>query len=145
VIALRESESGDDPVSDDDIASPQTPESHGTETSPSAARSGRSRWAQLLARIYEVLPLLCPSCGGQMRILAFLTDPPVVRSILIHLDLPDRPPPVAPARGPPQGDFLLDQSPEIDPIEAEPAPEYDFDQSGPELEFDQSPPDPFDA
>jgi hypothetical protein len=61
-----------------------------------------------------------------MRILASLTDPPVVRSILVHLDLPHRSPPVSPARGPPQGDFLLDQS-------------------APEFEFDQSLPDPFDA
>jgi len=75
-----------------------------------------------------------------MRILAFLTDPPVVRSILVHLDLPHRPPPVAPARGPPQGDFLLDQSHGSDPTEAE---QYEFDQSGPELEFDQSLPDTF--
>ncbi|HSH74758.1 MAG TPA: transposase, partial [Longimicrobiales bacterium] len=28
------------------------------------------RWAVLLARIYAVLPLLCPACGGEMRILA---------------------------------------------------------------------------
>jgi hypothetical protein len=26
----------------------------------------RIRWAVLLARIYEVLPLLCPACGGQI-------------------------------------------------------------------------------
>jgi hypothetical protein len=142
VIALREGESDDDPASDDDIESSEIPESHATETSQSSARSARIRWAQLLARIYEVLPLLCPSCGGQMRILAFLTDPPTVRSILVHLDLPHRPPPVPPARGPPQGDFLLDQSPEVDLTEAEPAPAFDFDQSGPEFEFDQSLPDP---
>ncbi len=30
-------------------------------------------WAVLIARIYEVLPLLCPLCGGQMRIIAFIT------------------------------------------------------------------------
>jgi hypothetical protein len=24
----------------------------------------------LIARIYEVFPLLCPKCGGQMRIIA---------------------------------------------------------------------------
>jgi len=24
-------------------------------------------WAALIARIYEVFPLLCPMCGGQMR------------------------------------------------------------------------------
>jgi len=26
-------------------------------------------WAALIARIYEVFPLLCPVCGGQMRII----------------------------------------------------------------------------
>jgi hypothetical protein len=64
------------------------------------------RWAVLLARIYDVLPLLCPACGGEMKILAFLTDPPVVSAILLHLDLPHKPPPLAPARGPPQSDLL---------------------------------------
>lgn len=89
----------------------------------------------LLARIYEVLPLLCPACGGQMRILAFLTDPPVVTAILLHLELPHKPPPISPARGPPQGDFLLDQTPASDPADAEPIPEFVFDQSVPD-EFD---------
>jgi hypothetical protein len=83
----------------------------------------------LLARIYEVLPLLCPACGGLMSILAFLTDPPVVSAILLHLDLPNRPPPLSPARGPPQGDFLLDQTPAFDPADADPDPGFEFDQS----------------
>jgi len=30
-------------------------------------------WAALIARIYEVLPLICPHCGGRMRISAFIT------------------------------------------------------------------------
>jgi hypothetical protein len=67
-----------------------------------------------------------------MRILAFLTDPPVVQGILFHLNLPHRPPPVAPARGPPQGDFLLDQTLEFDLTEPDPIPEYEFDQSIPD-------------
>ncbi|MEQ1857980.1 MAG: transposase, partial [Longimicrobiales bacterium] len=58
------------------------------EPGPAPASPARIRWAVLLARIYEVLPLLCPACGGEMKILAFLTDPPVVRAILLHLDLP---------------------------------------------------------
>lgn len=55
------------------------------------------RWARLLARGHcakrgrEVLPLLCPSCGREMRILAFLTEPVTVRTILVHLELPHRP------------------------------------------------------
>jgi hypothetical protein len=69
---------------------------------------------------YDVLPLLCPACGADMRILAFLTDPSVVSAILLHLDLPHKPPPVSPARGPPRSDLLtglLDQTPTFDPAE----------------------------
>jgi hypothetical protein len=36
-------------------------------------------WAVLIARIYEVFPLLCPLCGGQMRILAFITHSADIR------------------------------------------------------------------
>ena len=50
---------------------------------PSAARL---RWAQLLARIFEVLPLLCPACGGEVKILAFLTNPVTVEAILLHIE-----------------------------------------------------------
>ena len=86
----------------------------GSPRSPS-----RIRWAVLIARIYEVLPLLCPACGGPVRIVSFITDPPVVIAILHHLEFPHTPPPISPARGPPRGDFLLDQTPAFDPSEAE--------------------------
>jgi hypothetical protein len=39
-------------------------------------------WAALIARIYEVLPLLCPNCGGQMRIIGFITYSADIRHIL---------------------------------------------------------------
>lgn len=53
---------------------------------PSAAERKRLRrgWARMIRRIYEVDPLLCP-CGETMRILSFLTDPPVVAKVLRHL------------------------------------------------------------
>ena len=69
-------------------------------------RGPRRRWAQLLARVYEVHPLRCPGCHGEMRILAFLTDPGVVRPILRHLRIPEHPPPISAARGPPQTELL---------------------------------------
>jgi hypothetical protein len=109
-----------------------------TAAIPSAAdrdrppRASRIGWAQLLARIYEVLPLLCPACGGEMRILAFLVDPPVVQAILLHLGLPHRPPSLAPARGPPQTEISFDQLPDFDPADPEPTPDFDFDQSPPD-------------
>jgi hypothetical protein len=32
----------------------------------------------------EVFPLVCPLCGGAMRIIAFITDGPTVRDILMR-------------------------------------------------------------
>jgi len=60
---------------------------------PRSASPARIRWTVLLARIYDVLPLL------------------------------------APARAPPQRDFLLDQTPSFDPVDPEPVPDFQFDQS----------------
>ena len=44
-------------------------------------------WAMLLRKVWEVDPLLCPKCGGAMKILAVINDPDVVRKILDHLKL----------------------------------------------------------
>jgi hypothetical protein len=44
-------------------------------------------WAEMIRKVYEVDPLLCPKCGGQMRIIAFLTDFSVVDRIINHLKL----------------------------------------------------------
>ena len=60
-------------------------------------RAFRYAWALLLPRIYEVFPLLCPECGGELRILAFITDDSTVRDILAHLGEPTAPPRIAPA------------------------------------------------
>jgi hypothetical protein len=53
----------------------------------------RSAWARLLAKIYEVDPLVCPRCSSQMRILAVIVDPGEVKRILRHLIKIGRPPP----------------------------------------------------
>ena len=82
-----------------------------------------------------------------MKIISFLTDPPVVRDILLHLDIPHRPPPLSPARGPPldpQADFLFDQS--VDPsggsaIGSSPPADPTLPCSVPDFVFDQSVPD----
>ena len=71
-----------------------------------AYRTDRSPWAVLLARICDVLPLLCPTCGSEMKILAFLTEPRVVPGILPHLHLPHKSPHLSPARGSPQANLL---------------------------------------
>ena len=63
-------------------------------------QAARYVWALLLARIYEVLPLLCPQCGGAMKIIAFITEAVVIREILGHSGEPTSPR-LMPAHGPP--------------------------------------------
>ena len=70
----------------------QKPRSHATS---------RIAWAKLLARVGEEFPLECPACGGDIRLISFITEPGPIRKILTHLGEPLEPPPVSPARGPP--------------------------------------------
>jgi len=47
-------------------------------------------------KVFEVDPLLCPSCGGKMSIIAFIADHKVIDKIIAHLKLTfmaERPPP----------------------------------------------------
>ena len=75
---------------------------------PPSTRRQRLPWAELLRRTYEVDILTCSKCGGRRRVLAYITEPPVVRAILDPLRLPSMPLPIAPARGPPQDCFPAD-------------------------------------
>ena len=47
-----------------------------------ALRPSRSKWADLLQRVFEIDALRCSYCGGKRRLIALLTDGAVVRKIL---------------------------------------------------------------
>ena len=68
---------------------------------PERPRRKRYSWAELMKRVFEMDVLICEHCGGTRKLLAFLTEPRAVRRILEHLGLPAEPPPIAPARPPP--------------------------------------------
>jgi hypothetical protein len=55
-------------------------------------------WAQLLKRVFDIDIKHCPNCGGALKIIAAIEDPPVIVKILTYLGLPTRAPPRAPAR-----------------------------------------------
>ncbi|MCB4361504.1 hypothetical protein [Quatrionicoccus australiensis] len=55
----------------------------------------------MLARICEVLPLVSPKCGVDLRIIAFINEVPVIRETLGHLGEPTSASSLAPARCPP--------------------------------------------
>jgi len=44
-------------------------------------------WAEMIRKVYEVDPLVCPRCGGRMRVVVFLTEYAVVDRIIRHLEL----------------------------------------------------------
>ncbi len=83
----------------------------------------------LLARIYEVFPLLCKHCGTEMRIIAFVTETASVTRILEHIGEPTKPPVLSPARGPPAWEETFNQTPAFDPLAAAPEPALEFDQT----------------
>ena len=78
-----------------------------------AVRPRRLGWAQLLRRVLHVDALTCPECATSMTVIAFLTDPPVLRRILDHLGLPSSPPTLAPARSPlDEAGLFMDEEPD---------------------------------
>jgi len=78
-----------------------------TSTAPTVPAKPRPKprprylWAELLPRVYLVDVLSCPHCKRTRRLLAFITDPPVIGRILHHLGLTTEPPTLATARPPP--------------------------------------------
>jgi len=53
-------------------------------------------WAEMIRKVYEVDPMICPKCGGTMKVIAFITEYKVVDRIIDHLKLTfvaDKPPP----------------------------------------------------
>jgi hypothetical protein len=78
----------------------------GEPAAPAPARSRCSQtWAMLIKRVYEIDPLACPECGGQMKVVAFVEPPQadVIEKILRHCGLwcPSSP------RAPPAGDLRV--------------------------------------
>ena len=67
------------------------------------AWSTRLEWAVMMKRTFGFAVLRCPRCSRQMRVIATITEPAVVRQILDHLRVRASPLPRAPARDPSSG------------------------------------------
>jgi hypothetical protein len=75
----EETENGKVGVTDTGLATPAA------RAEARDTRAMRRSWAQLIKRIYEVDPLVCPSCGSEMKVIALITEHDVVDKILRHL------------------------------------------------------------
>lgn len=76
---------------------PKTPAAAGNpEPDTPFQRKCRLTWAALIKAVYEVDPLKCPKCGGEMRIVGFIEETDTIEKILRHCNLwkeAPRPPP----------------------------------------------------
>ncbi len=85
------------------VAKPSPP-SRRSGTAPDKRRRSHS---QALLRAYGFLFRRCDHCGGNKRVLAVITDPPVVRAILIAIGRDPDPPRRASPRAPPADLFSI--------------------------------------
>jgi Putative transposase len=68
-------------------------------------KTARKRWAALIKQVYETDPLLCPKCGGEMKIISFIErhQSEVIEKILKHCGIWNE----QPARGPPTEEAVM--------------------------------------
>jgi len=52
-----------------------------TEEETTFSQAARSAWARLIKKVYEVDPVICPHCGGEMRFFAIIKEVPVQQII----------------------------------------------------------------
>ena len=79
-----------------------------TEDRTPAEQRSAMRWAQRLKRVFKVDVETCPNCGGTVKVIASIEDPPVIERILKHLASKDLPGLWPESRAPPveQGRLL---------------------------------------
>jgi hypothetical protein len=78
-------------------------------------------WSQLMKRVHGIDVLQCP-CGGQRKVIRYLTESDKIREELERLGLWSQEPKVDKARRPPQA-LLFDQSTNADGVDP-PCPDW---------------------
>jgi hypothetical protein len=78
------------------------------------------KWRELIKKVWEADPLLCPCCQHEMRVVALIDEAAVIESILRHLGLWEAGERVESIRDPPEPD-----EPVIEPWLDDPFPDYD--------------------
>jgi len=79
-----------------------------------------AKWRELIKKVWEADPLLCPTCRKEMRIVALIDDRDVIERVLRHLGLWEQGVRIAPARAPPAPSQCV-----IEPWLDDPFPDYE--------------------
>jgi len=73
------------------------------------------KWRELIKKVWEADPLICPVCSREMRIVSLIDQREVIERILRHLGLWEEGVRLNPARAPPDGERVLELFP-VDPF-----------------------------
>ncbi len=72
-------------------------------------------WAACMRKIFEVDPVKCGKCGGEMKLVAVILDDKELDRILAHQGWPTEFPKTRPSRAPPGRDERADEGSQADP------------------------------
>ena len=56
-----------------------------SETQKVDSDARKSAWARLIAKVYEIDPVVCPDCGAEMTVIAVIESPEEISRIMRHL------------------------------------------------------------
>lgn len=98
------------------------PASAAEVSEPKPRRIPSKKWRDLIKKVWEADPLLCPHCQNEMRIVGLIDEAEVIERILRHLGLWEAGVRVESARDPPEPD-----EPVFEPWLDDPFPDYDHE------------------
>jgi hypothetical protein len=83
------------------------------------------KWRELIKKVWEVDPLICPHCGAEIKLIALIDDDEGIEKILRHLkQWPQQATPACLSRAPPSTP-PPDNERVIEPYFDDPFPDYD--------------------
>jgi hypothetical protein len=86
-----------------------------TRETRKAARAALRSWAACVRKVFEVDPVRCVKCGGEMKLVAVVLEDGELSRILAHEGWPIEFPKTKPSRAPPRREASADAESQIDP------------------------------
>ena len=80
-----------------------------------AASAALKSWAACVRKVFEVDPVLCVKCGGEMKLVAVILDDGELDRILAHQGWPTEFPKTKASRAPPARALSADEDGQLDP------------------------------
>ena len=90
-------------------------------------RVASKKWRELIKKVWEIDPLICPKCQGEMKMIALIDEAAVVSRILKHMGLWLKSEPVRSQGWPERGPPVLEEAARVDYEHyfSDPMPNYD--------------------